>query len=272
MDYKEKIRQQAIKKKKKEKLIKEGIEKLKEQGVDTTEMEKRMLGYELIEYDKKRKSKLENLQRIQNKYPMLPLTGGEIRGVYQIKNTQTNKVYINCSKDIEKAWKQIIADLMRKSNTKSALQSDYYELGEDCFEFSILEKVDDCMLPLEYYKYKHLNQASQTYNTMNNKEKILYKIMKTFIDNNMKFIYKHTFPDCFDKSSLIFDFVVYKNNGVDIQEIVILHSIKQHENVSDEDINRHKHHYQIKINYCKLKRYKCVVFEYDDNGYSIIKY
>lgn len=270
-NYKDKIKQQAIKKKLQQKMLRQGIEKLKEQGVDTTEMEERMLGYKLE--DKIKPVKPTRQQLSQEKYPTLFLTNEILSGIYQIRNSQNSMVYIGKSKNAEKLWKSIIAKLRNKTFGDYQLQSDYNEIGESYFEFSMLEMIEESEIPMDFYKYKNMVDAHskgiKSYNPMAQKDRLLYNILKTFVNNNTTFSYQHKFEDCVDGSYLIFDFVVYRKNGVDIKEIIILNPIESNNFKSEEQITRSAQQYQIKVDYCKTSGYKCIVINYDNDGYTL---
>lgn len=260
MDYKDKIKQQAIQKNKKKKLIKEGIEKLKSQGIDTIDMEQRLLGY-IIETKE---------DKIKKQYPTLPLTNTIFSGIYQIQNKVTNNIYIGQSQNIETCWKSNINKLRNCKFQNTQLQSDYDEYGEDCFEFSTLEITES---NISFYKYHHMitlqKQGFELYNSLTQKNIIHYKLLKTFINNNSIFKYLHKFEDCLDKQQLVFDFVIYDKNSVDIKEIIILHSILNNELTTEEQLAKHELHYQMKIDYCKTNGYKYSIIKHDSNGYFI---
>lgn len=77
----------------------------------------------------------------------------DVSGVYQIRNVINNKIYIGSSKNIYKRWKTHISRLKYNKHCNSYLQSAWNKYGEDNFEFSILEEVNnlDELKNLEQY-------------------------------------------------------------------------------------------------------------------------
>lgn len=67
----------------------------------------------------------------------------DVSGIYQIKNKTTNKIYIGSSKNIYKRWKTHISRLKYNKHCNSHLQSAWNKYGQNDFEFSIIETVND---------------------------------------------------------------------------------------------------------------------------------
>lgn len=65
-----------------------------------------------------------------------------ISGVYEIRNTVNNKVYIGSSKDIYGRWQEHIYSLQKGNHHSGHLQNAWNKYGQDCFEFNIIEKCD----------------------------------------------------------------------------------------------------------------------------------
>lgn len=61
-------------------------------------------------------------------------------GVYQIKNTKSEKVYVATSSNLKNQWMRQKMQLDDGKHMNAALQADYRELGENAFEFSVLEE------------------------------------------------------------------------------------------------------------------------------------
>ena len=76
----------------------------------------------------------------------------KLSGVYQIKNTINNKIYIGSSKDIERRWKEHKKQLNKENHHSYKLQRDWTEFGEDKFIFEIIDKVNEDQLK-EYEQY-----------------------------------------------------------------------------------------------------------------------
>lgn len=98
-------------------------------------------------------------------------------GVYAIRNTKNNKMYIGESIDIEQRWKAHQEDLDNGSHHSYKLQEDYDKSKNKEFRFFILEefifpfnaKIDSTKLQLilycrEYYYMKKYKSKSKGYN------------------------------------------------------------------------------------------------------------
>lgn len=67
-----------------------------------------------------------------------------MQGIYQIRNIKNNKLYIGSSKDIEKRWKQHLAQLKKGNHHSSKLQNSYnHAKDKNIFEFSVIEEIID---------------------------------------------------------------------------------------------------------------------------------
>jgi hypothetical protein len=66
-----------------------------------------------------------------------------MRGIYEIRNTITGRVYIGKSKHIQGRWNQHRDALNRGVHINDPLQGDWEALGERAFAFTILEEVND---------------------------------------------------------------------------------------------------------------------------------
>ena len=64
-------------------------------------------------------------------------------GIYQILNTVNGKVYIGSAKNIKNRWDRHTSSLKRNGRDNTHLQNAYNKYGEDAFEFSIIEYVED---------------------------------------------------------------------------------------------------------------------------------
>lgn len=74
-------------------------------------------------------------------------------GVYQIKNTMNNKIFVGSSEDLEAIWHAQKLQLDFGIHSNSELQKDWKEAGPGNFIFEILEEIkqkDD--KPLENIK------------------------------------------------------------------------------------------------------------------------
>jgi len=61
-------------------------------------------------------------------------------GIYGIKNTLNNKIYIGQSKNINKRWKTHIRQLRKNRHYNKHLLSSFNNNGEGSFEFLVLEE------------------------------------------------------------------------------------------------------------------------------------
>lgn len=74
-------------------------------------------------------------------------------GVYAIINIINGKVYIGSSKNIVKRFNSHKRDLKNSTHHNRYLQRAWDKYGEDCFEFEVLEYVEDVIELLEVEQY-----------------------------------------------------------------------------------------------------------------------
>ena len=67
-------------------------------------------------------------------------------GIYQIRNTVNDKIYIGQSIKIEERWISHLRSLRKGSHANKALLADYIQYGEDSFVVEILEQCDPLLL------------------------------------------------------------------------------------------------------------------------------
>lgn len=89
-----------------------------------------------------------------------------MKGIYQIKNIQNNKLYIGQSIDIIKRFQHHKSDLNTNKHYNKHLQAAWIKYGEQSFEFSILEEVEDINVlnDLEIYYIEYLDTFYNGYN------------------------------------------------------------------------------------------------------------
>ena len=77
----------------------------------------------------------------------------KVSGVYQIKNTINNKLYIGSSVNIKLRLQKHMSELRRGVHSNKHLLESFMKYGENNFEFSILEEVKDLnlLIPKEQY-------------------------------------------------------------------------------------------------------------------------
>lgn len=98
-----------------------------------------------------------------------PIIGdvGHIQGVYMIRNSLNNKVYIGSSTDIHSRWVKHKNMLARGKHTSYKLQAAYnYSHNIDDFEFVVIEEVSDKkqLLNREQYWMDYYNACNSGYN------------------------------------------------------------------------------------------------------------
>lgn len=82
-------------------------------------------------------------------------------GIYQIKNTKNNKVYIGKSKNINHRFNGHKSSLRKNSHRNRHLQKAYNKYGLEVFEFSIIEICEETFLEeREIYHIKKNNSRS----------------------------------------------------------------------------------------------------------------
>lgn len=70
----------------------------------------------------------------------------KICGIYSIKNTFNNNIYIGQSINIYKRWQEHKRQLLKNEHKNKILQKDYDNFGLDYFEFNIVEITEKCNL------------------------------------------------------------------------------------------------------------------------------
>jgi group I intron endonuclease len=66
-----------------------------------------------------------------------------MQAIYQIRNKINNKIYIGSTNNINKRWNNHKSKLNNKIHENSYLQAAWDKYGEENFEFSIIEQVND---------------------------------------------------------------------------------------------------------------------------------
>lgn len=89
----------------------------------------------------------------------------QVSGIYMIKNTLNNKIYIGQSSDIYNRWIKHINFLKSNKHHNRHLQSAWNKYGQDAFEFSIVEECDCDKLDLaEQHWIKYYSSYEHGYN------------------------------------------------------------------------------------------------------------
>jgi group I intron endonuclease len=80
-----------------------------------------------------------------------------MQAIYQIKNKVNGKIYIGSTNNLNKRWNNHRSKLRNGEHENSYLQQAWNKYGEDAFEFSVLEEVnDDSRIEREIY---YLNET-----------------------------------------------------------------------------------------------------------------
>lgn len=93
------------------------------------------------------------------------------KGVYKITNIKNGKVYIGSSSyNIKERWNKHLSHLRTGKHISKDLQNDYYSYGVDCFEFEVIERMDDSTYDEirdmeQFYIEKYISYGSNGYNS-----------------------------------------------------------------------------------------------------------
>ena len=84
-------------------------------------------------------------------------------GVFQVRNTANQKIFVGSSTDMEAIWNRIRTELKFGSYPNAALQADWNTFGEENFVFEILSEIkqDDDNESVNYRK--EARQLEQLY-------------------------------------------------------------------------------------------------------------
>lgn len=91
-------------------------------------------------------------------------------GVYQIKCTGNNKVYVGGSICIQRRWKEHTYQLRNNRHHSSRLQNSWNKYGADKFEFSILEEILENELIQTEQKWIDEKEAFSREKGLNNRQ------------------------------------------------------------------------------------------------------
>jgi hypothetical protein len=73
-------------------------------------------------------------------------------GVFQIRNTATNKTFIDSSTDLNAIWNRHRFQLNFGNHPNAGLQKDWNALGEDKFKYEILSEIKETDKEMVDYK------------------------------------------------------------------------------------------------------------------------
>lgn len=95
------------------------------------------------------------------------------KGLFQIKNLKDNKVFLKTSSDLDRAFNSDSFQLRLGSHRNTALQQDWNSLGQDNFEFSVLDELNTDENLTDMDIKKELQQLHELYIAECNKEGIV---------------------------------------------------------------------------------------------------
>lgn len=89
-------------------------------------------------------------------------------GVYIIKNTVTEKLYVGSTNNFSVRWKRHICDLNKQTHTGIKLQRAWNKYGSLAFEFCVIEYVDNLasLMEREQHWLNTLKSVELGYNTL----------------------------------------------------------------------------------------------------------
>ena len=64
-------------------------------------------------------------------------------GIYQIENTENDKIYVGSAINIQGRWRVHKSDLNRNQHHSSYLQRAWNKYGSNSFKFTVLEAISD---------------------------------------------------------------------------------------------------------------------------------
>lgn len=75
-------------------------------------------------------------------------------GVFQIRNTESNKVFIGSSTDLDAIWNRMRMELKFGSHPNKALQQDWNTMGENLFVYEVVKELAEKESEQSDYKKK----------------------------------------------------------------------------------------------------------------------
>ena len=84
--------------------------------------------------------------------------------IYLITNNFDGKIYVGQTrqKRYKRRWSRHLDDLRCGSHTNEYLQRAYNKHGEECFSFSVLEKVETNLFDLNSKEFKYIKELNST--------------------------------------------------------------------------------------------------------------
>lgn len=103
-----------------------------------------------------------------------------MQGIYFIKNTQNDRVYVGQTVDFEVRKFQHLSSLRTGKHKNRWLQADYNDVGISVFDFGMLEEIEDLDTLAEREDY-WINQQETPYNKNLYRPKSKMKQMSTIL-------------------------------------------------------------------------------------------
>jgi hypothetical protein len=91
---------------------------------------------------------MKTRKELKNEYKEMKFT----MGVFQIRNTVNNKIFIESSNDLKAIWNRHRFQLNFGNHPNEALQQEWKEYGEDKFSYEILGEIKHTETPGDYSK------------------------------------------------------------------------------------------------------------------------
>lgn len=174
-------------------------------------------------------------------------------GVYAIRNTKNNKMYIGESFNTILRWKQHKKDLNNGTHHSYKLQADWDKYGANNFQFKMIEvfnfpigmildrrKLEICLLCREYYHIKKNHSISQGYNIEatlkeayhhNLKDKELTEYLGDDIQDIIK-NHKHLFNNEYN----IYDIIKFATSNINLNDTIVIKEARRKINKLQKDL------------------------------------
>lgn len=147
-------------------------------------------------------------------------------GIYIIKNTINNRVYIGKSNDIRKRWLTHKRNLKSGKHHNEKLQKDYDKCGEGAFEYKVLElcnEMDYGAIELTTIM-RFVTIGRDVYNVVTAKDKLRYVLYRGLSDTLFFDEVRIDFKDseCLSEKGNPLNFAVYgRYNGIEVYVYMI---------------------------------------------------
>ena len=202
-----------------------------------------------------------------------------MQGIYKLINTNTQKVYIGSSNDIERRWKEHIRALDNNNHHSYKLQQNYNKTKDkDIFQFEVIEEVDNKvnLKEREQYYIDLYDAFKNGYNcsALVDNPKYFYKTPERYEESKIKEMRYKEFLELFNQYNNILSF---KNRLKDkllnkYASSLVYFNIN---NIIKWFLEKYNTDYNIKIDiiYEKHdKQYNLLIIDQDNNKFAWYKY